>query len=63
MVTVLLSACQSEQMKTADSVTSVETLKSRETKNFEDALRAIGKGGARYVEENGQLNQVGIIVV
>ncbi|MDF0720579.1 hypothetical protein P0M11_11280 [Kaistella sp. PBT33-4] len=61
-ISLLAVSCQNEGMKT-DTIMTVESLQNQEMKNFEDAVKSIGKAGMKYIEPNGQLSKEGIEIL
>ncbi|PJJ67676.1 hypothetical protein [Chryseobacterium geocarposphaerae] len=63
VIGTLMVSCQNEQRQAVETPETVETLKADAVNNFESALKAISKGGERYVGENKLLNEEGIKIL
>lgn len=59
----LMMSCQNEQRQAIETPETVETFKTDVVTNFESALKAISKGGERYVDRNKLLNEEGIKIL
>lgn len=60
---MLMTSCQNEQRQVVETPETVETLKTDVVTNFESALKAISKGGERYIDRNKLLNEEGIKIL
>src|SRR5215813_13608512 len=59
----LIMSCQNEQRQATETPETVENFKTDAANNFESALKAISKGGERYVDRNKLLNEEGIKIL